>query len=238
MRGGASHSVEEILIMLELIGPAIVGHQPPLKLDELTPGFGNCFSEAIVQQCRRWTIKLYLQSRGVTISNMMQLKANVAQFVHTHRMTKKMQDLRINFEVSQQNMRFEGLEPRTWTQYWDDMKRSGPWADDVFVQCTAWYLQVKLRIIYVGSETEGRRILDIDGDFSSTLGEAQPVMYLGYIVNNHYQSLLPQVEDNAVPAFLSSPVIDNTLRDVLQRLADQQLGSEEQGIQVSFCQVY
>merc|ERR1712112_328202 len=121
-------------------------------------------------------------------------------------MTKKMRDLRINFELSQQNLlEYEGLQPRTWEKYWDDMKRSGPWADDTFVQCTAWYLNVKLRIIGVrlpiigvGNETEGSRITVIDGDFSSPPGETRPVLYLGYIVSHHYQSLLPQIEDNTV----------------------------------------
>ena len=233
LMGGASQSLEEILIMLELLGPAIQGHQPPLMLDELTPGLGDCFCEGIVQQCRRPPIKLYLQSRGITINDMMQLKAKVAQFVDANRMIKKMRDLRINFELSQQNLlEYEGLQPRTWEKYWDDMKRSGPWADDTFVQCTAWYLNVKLRIISVRmEETERSRIVVIDGDFSSPPGETRPVMYLGYIVNHHYQSLLPQIEDNSVPQCLTLPVIDNTLRDVVQRLAKQQLISE-QGIQV------
>ena len=223
--------------MLELLGPAIQGHQPPLMLDELTPGLGDCFCEGIVQQCRRPPIKLYLQSRGITINDMMQLKAEVAQFVDTNRMTKKMRDLRLNFELSQQNLlEYEGLQPRTWEKYWDDMKKSGPWADDTFVQCTAWYLNVKLRIISVRmEETERSRIVVIDGDFSSPPGETRPVMYLGYIVSHHYQSLLPQVEDNTVPQCLTRPVIDNTLQDVVQRLARQQLLSE-QGIQVSFLQ--
>ena len=237
LMGGASQSLEEILIMLELMEPAIQGHQPPLMLDELTPGLGDCFCEGIVQQCRRPPIKLYLQSRGITINDMMQLKAKVAQFVDANRMIKKMRDLRINFELSQQNLlEYEGLQPRTWEKYWDDMKRSGPWADDTFVQCTAWYLNVKLRIISVRmEETERSRIVVIDGDVSSPPGETRPVMYLGYIVSHHYQSLLPQVEDNTVPQCLTRPVIDNTLQDVVQRLARQQLLSE-QGIQVSFLQ--
>ena len=233
MRGGAGLSLEEILAMVDLMGPAILGHQPPLKLDELTPGAGNCFSEAIVQQCRRPPINLYLQSKGITISDMLDLKAKVAEFVDTHRTAKKLQDLRVNFEASQLNMRYEGLPARTWKEYWRDMKRSGPWADDVFVQCTAWYLNVRLSIIYVGSNTQGRTITTIDGDFfPSAPGEERPVMHLGYIVNNHYQSLIPQVEDNTVPQWLAPAAIDNTLQRTLQHL-EEELKSE-QGSQVSF----
>ena len=229
MRGGAGLSLQEIFDMVDLIRLAILGHQPPLKLDELTPGEGNCFSEAIVQQCRRPPIKLYLQSRKIVISDMLDLKAKVANFVDENRTAKKLQDLRVNFEVSQLTMRNEGRRARTWREYWADMKRSGPWADDHFIQCTAWYLNVSLSIIYVGSETEGRTITTIDGEFSpSAPGERQPVMYLGYIVNAHYQSLLPQVEE--LPEWLAPPAIDNTLQRTLQRLQAMQ------GSQVSFTQ--
>ena len=229
MRGGAGLSLQEIFDMVDLIRLAILGHQPPLKLDELTPGEGNCFSEAIVQQCRRPPIKLYLQSRKIVISDMLDLKAKVANFVDENRTAKKLQDLRVNFEVSQLTMRNEGRRARTWREYWADMKRSGPWADDHFIQCTAWYLNVSLSIIYVGSETEGRTITTIDGEFSpSAPGERQPVMYLGYIVNAHYQSLLPQVEE--LPEWLAPPAIDNTLQRTLQRLQAMQ------GSQVSISQ--
>ena len=233
MRGGAGLSLKEILSMIDLIRLAILGHQPPLKLDQLTPGEGNCFSHGIVQQCQRAPVKIYLQSRGVTISDFMQLKQNVDQFVQTNCKTKKLQDLRINFLVSQRNMHYEGLQARTWKQYWADMKRSGPWADDIFVQCTAWYLGVDLCIIYAGSETGGRTSTTILGDFSPAAEERRPVLYLGYVVNNHYQSLLPQVEDNTVPEWLAQPAIDNTLQDVIRRL-DEEQANFEQGSQVGF----
>ena len=227
MRGGAGSSPQEILNWIDLIEQAILGHLPPLKLDELTPGFGDCFSEAIVQQCQRPPIKLYLQSRGITISNMLQLKAKVAEFVNVNKKARKLQDLRVNFEASQLNMRHEGLPARTWREYWADMQRSGPWADDHFVQCTAWYLNVRLSILYVGSETEGKTTTSIDGQFfPAAPGESQPVMYLGYIVNTHYQSLLPQVEDNTMPAWLAPPAIDNTLQRTLQCLQSMQQGSQ------------
>ena len=227
--------------MVDLIRLAILDHQPPLKLDELTPGLGNCFSEAIVQQCRRAPIKLYLQSRGLTITNMMQLKENVWQFVQTNCKTQKLQDLRVNFEASQRNMHFEGLPARTWRQYWADMCRSGPWADDIFVYCTAWYLRVDLCIIYAGAETAGRTDHTITGDFSPAAGERRPVLYLGYVVNNHYQSLLPLVEDNTIPQYLAQPAIDNTLQvtfqGVIEALAQQQLSSEQSN-KVSFLKCY
>ena len=61
MRGGASSSLKEILDWVDQIRRAILGHQPPLKLDELTPGLGDCFSEAIVQQCQSF---LFVSSKS------------------------------------------------------------------------------------------------------------------------------------------------------------------------------
>ena len=55
-------------------------------------------------------------------------------------------------------------------------------------------------------------------------------MHLGYIVNTHYQSLLPLVEDNTLPEWLAQPAIDNTLQRTLQCLQSLQ------GSQVSFSQ--
>ena len=121
------------------------------------------------------------------------------------------------------------------------MRRSGPWADDIFVQCTAWYLKVDLRIIYAGAETAGRNDHTITGDFSPAAGERRPVLYLGYVVNNHYQSLLPLVEDNTIPQYLAQPAIDNTLQvtfqGVIEALAQQQLSSEQSN-KVSFLKCY
>ena len=64
-------------------------------------------------------------------------------------------------------------------------------------------------------------------------GERRPVLYLGYVVDNHYQSLLPQVEDNTVPEWLAQPAIDITLQNVLRRL-DEEQANLEQGSQVIF----
>ena len=58
-------------------------------------------------------------------------------------------------------------------------------------------------------------------------------MHLGYIVNNHYQSLIPQVEDNTVPQWLAPAAIDNTLQRTLQCLQSMQQGSQVSTLQSS-----
>ena len=100
---------------------------------------------------------------------------------------------------------------------------TGPraWADDIFVQATAWYLGLNLRIIYAGAGTQGQTVTTIDGNFSPVAGgERRPLLHLGYIVNEHYQSLLPVVEDDYMPPCLAQPAVDNALQNALQALKE------------------
>ena len=228
MKGGAGESYEQVLTI------AIHKAGEHLKLDEPTLGDGSCFSHAIVQQCRRRPVKLFLQSRGVTVSDFMHLKKSVAQFIQANINTQKVQNLRVNFDVSQLNMHWEGLQKRSWSDYWKDMQRPKglrAWADNIFVQATAWYLNVDLRIIYAGADTQGQTVTTTDGNFSPVAGgERRPLLYLGYIVNEHYQSLLPAVEDDYVPPCLAQPAVDNALQNALQALME---AKAKQGTQVS-----
>merc|ERR1712020_683698 len=105
------------------------------------------------------------------------------------------------------------------------------WADNIFVQATAWYLNLDLRIIYAGANTEGQTVTTTDGNFSPVGGsEQRPLLYLGYIINEHYQSLLPAVEDDYVPPCLAQPAVDNALQNALQALIEAEA---KQGTQVS-----
>ena len=228
MKGGAGESYEEVLTM------AILKAGENVKLDEPTLGDGSCFSHAIVQQCRRRPVKLFLQSRGVTIYDFMHLKKMVNQFVQANINTPKVQNLRVNFDASQLNMHWEDMPRRSWRQYWNDMQQPTglrAWADNIFVQATAWCLNLDLRIIYAGADTQGQTVTTTDGNFSPVAGgERRPLLYLGYIVNEHYQSLLPAVEDDYVPPCLAQPAVDNALQNALQALME---AKAKQGTQVS-----
>ena len=177
---------------------------------------------------------LFLQSRGVTVSDFMHLKKCVKQFIQANINTQKVQNLRVNFEASQLNMHWEGLQKRSWRQYWNDMQQptgARAWADDIFVQATAWYLGLNLRIIYAGAGTQGQTVTTIDGNFSPVAGgERRPLLHLGYIVNEHYQSLLPVVEDDYVPPCLAQPAVDTALKNALQALREAEA---KQATQVS-----
>ena len=89
------------------------------------------------------------------------------------------------------------------------MQRSGPWADDTFIQAIAWFLRVDLHIVYAGSRTGGRTITTMLGDFAPNAQGERPVLFYAYLVNSHYQSLLPVEEICATPQCLTQPAIIN-----------------------------
>ena len=226
MRGGADPNIQDLEEQLMI---AIQGGETPLMLNRPALGDGNCWSRATVQQCQRAPIKLYLQSRGLTITNFMQLKALIYQFVKANSQTGKIMDMKTNFDLKQLNMHEEDLPSRSWAEYWADMQTSGPWADDTFIQATAWFLRVDLRIIYVEPDdmTLGG-ITTIAGDFEPSAQEERPVLYYAYLVNYHYQSLLPVDETPANLQCLAQPAIDATLKATLEALKQQKLGQGEQ----------
>ena len=214
--GGGAGPYEEVLSMAELMRRAIQQAQLQLRLDAETPGLGDCFSIAIVQQFQRPPVKLFLQTRSMKITSFMQLKKKVKEFVFTHMHTEKMKELKANFEMSQKTMARENpdLKPRTWSKYWQDMLVKGEWADDTFIQACAWYINMSIVIVTAGHATHEQPFYAMEGTFSTlTTG---PALLLGYINGNHYQSLLPLQEDT--PEFLAKPSIDKTLHDTLQAL--------------------
>ena len=227
MRGGAGETYEEVLM------EAIHQSGQRLVLDRPTRGDGNCCSRALVQQCHRAPVKLFLQSRGVTIDRFMQLKLNVYEFIQVNSNTQRVQNMKANFEMSQHNIHKEGegLRKRSWEQYWADMCEDAGemrgirwvecWADDIWLQAAAWYLNMDIHIIWAGDDTQGRILSVTDGNWSPVgEGEHRPHLFLGYIVNAHYQSLLPVVEA-PLPKCVAQPALDKTLQDVLRAVEEE-----------------
>ena len=236
MKGGAGETYEEQLI------EAIQRSGQHLKLDRPTRGDGNCCSRALIQQCQRAPVKLFLQSRGLTIKTFMQLKQKVAEFIEANLNTQKVRNLRETFDLSQQNMHLEGLRSRTWRKYWSDMQKNAEdesgerwwecWADDTWLQAASWYLDMPIVIIWAGDATERQVMSTTDGTWSPIAdGEVRPFLYLGYIVRAHYQSLLPCKEER-IPQFVAKPAVDKTLQDILCAF---ETAKAKQGTQVNFC---
>ena len=140
------------------------------------------------------------------------------------------------FEYSEMNIHHEGMKRRNWSQYWYDMKQDAGqernsarwknyWADEIWLKAAAYYLNLNVHIIWAGDDTGGRLVSDVDGDWSP-VDEEKPTLYLGYIVNAHYQSLLPRAEHHPTPAYLLPEAIDNAMAGmvygVMQGLDDEQ----------------
>ena len=200
MRGGAGDGYEDVFL------EAINKSGERLKLDNHTRGDGNCGPRALVQQCQRHSVKMFLQRREVTITTFKQLKENVANFIHENANDQRVQDLKQNFELGQATIHMEEkavkehlrLEARTWEKYWIDMRTDAGqergkrwrecWADDIWLGAAALYLNMDIHILRAGDETAGQMIF-VEGNWAPA--EDKPALYLGYIPNSHYQSLIP-----------------------------------------------
>ena len=200
MRGGAGDGYEDVFL------EAINKSGERLQLDNRTRGDGNCGPRALVQQCQRHTVKMFLQRREVTITTLKQLKENVANFIHENSDDQRVQDLKQNFELGQATIHMEEkavkehlrLEARSWEKYWIDMRTDAGqergkrwrecWADDIWLGAAALYLNMDIHILRAGDQTAGQMFF-VEGNWVPA--ENKPALYLGYIPNSHYQSLIP-----------------------------------------------
>ena len=219
---GTSLSFEEVYTMMEMLRLAIQSTQLPLRLDSDTPGDGNCFSWAVIQQCQRCSVKEFLRRQGKKITTFMKLKEDVRQFVLSNQHHPSVRGLKASFE-QKQGVRFqEGKTTRGWSTYWKDMLKNGEWADDTFVQATALYLSLDIFLVIADSATFDRPFAQISGDIESReVGlPGRPTILLGYISDKHYQSLIPQEEELST----TNPITLQALRTALDSL---QLGTLE-----------
>ena len=211
--------------MLEMLRMAIDETQLPLVIDTPTIADGNCFSHSMMQQFERPIVKAFLQQTGRHIATFFQLKNKVKRFVEENEDSEKIQALRENFELSQQNIHKEGvkgLQRRTWKQYWEDMGTDREWADDTFIQATAFYVNMDILIIFAAQATRERLFGRMEGNFSSdvALNRQAPTLIVGYINtirnNEHYQSLLPVEETNSQ----SRVQVPSTINDVMKKVVE------------------
>ena len=160
--------------------------QVPLKLDNNTEGYGNCFPNAIVQQCRRPEIKKWLLQNKpcVIVRSHQSLRRQVRQFA-LESQHKTFSNYRRNYETILNNT------DRNWKAYWDEMGNDGTWVDSVFVQVTAWFLGLDIKILTTSSKPENPYVT-VNGDITNSFAASSgPPLLLGNYTNVHYQSLLP-----------------------------------------------
>ena len=76
---------------------------------------------------------------------------------------------------------------KTWEEYWESMLVDTEWADGYFIRSTAWYLNMIIQIMDTKCRPE-EPYYRIEGDFT---GEScTDILYIGYVSEVHYQSLL------------------------------------------------
>ena len=160
-----------------------------LKLDNQTEGQGNCFPNAIVQQCRRPEVKAWLKINNplAIFSGQEWVRIKVTNFALKSRHSS-ICDLKKKYE-----MEIQEVEQKTWNDYWTQMAKDGTWVDHMFVQVTAWFMKLDIMILTTSSLPNSPFIL-IDGNMCNSSGNMKgPSILLGNYTNVHYQSL---IEDN------------------------------------------
>ena len=232
LKGGSSLSFEEVYTMLELLRMAIDRTELPLRLDTDTPGDGNCFSHAVVQQTQRASVREYLESQGKTVTTFMQLKEDVRQYVLREKDLPSVRGLKASFEQKQGVLAQQRKSTCGWSTYWENIVKNGIWADDIFVQATALYLNLPIFLIIADSASYDRPIVPIEPEAEG------PPLLIGYILDKHYQSLLPKKEDapsmtNRITLQALRTALDSLQLDPLEKRSE--VGSNCKVI--SYCQI-
>ena len=158
-----------------------------LLLDNPTEGFGNCFPNALVQQCRRPEIKTWLQkNRPWAIFNGHQsVRTKITNFALKSK-DQAITNLRAKYEQV-----IGPAENKSWNEYWNLMGKDGTWVDHIFIQMTAWYMTLDILILTTSSKPENPFII-ISGHKNTTdASNSDPPLLMGNYTNVHYQSLLP-----------------------------------------------
>ena len=210
-----------------------------LRLDNNTEGYGNCFPNAIVQQCRRPEIKEWIQTHNpeAFVATHYALRRKVKAFAlnSTH---KTLNDYKRNFEsiVPEEN---------SWTEYWEKMGKTGTWVDSTFVQVTAWFIGLDILILTTSSRKDDPFIRMIGNQNNPEEPAVGPQLLIGNYTNVHYQSLLPlsnyekkiQKETRSLESKMNNQQ-DSKQDDYLYIHEGEQitfLGLENEKLQCPFC---
>ena len=96
-----------------------------LKLDNNTEGYGDCFPNAIVQQCRRPEIRAWLQKKKpwAIVTNPRTLRTKISNFALKSRY-KTITDYKAEYENT-----LGKADNKSWTEYWNEMSQEGTWVD-------------------------------------------------------------------------------------------------------------
>ena len=193
------------------------------KLDQLTKGEGSCFPIAVVQQLNREevfeNIREDLRPLARTMDHHL-LRVKVKDFIcRLNRNHQKVSELKEIFSIDQAAKAAAGEETKTWEEYWESMLVDTEWADAYFIQATAWYLQMNIQIMDTKCR-EDEPFYRIDGDFT---GEGcTDILYIGYVSEVHYQSLLIDYAERTTQGEASDENVDEDGSLSLPSVEDQE----------------
>ena len=116
------------------------------------------------------------------------LRVNVKDFICRMQCRHpKILELKEFFYIDQAARAVAKEESKTWDEYWMCMLIDTEWADGYFIRSAAWYLEMNIQIMDTKCNTD-EPYYTIDGDFT---GEGcTNILYIGYVSEVHYQSLL------------------------------------------------
>ena len=126
----------------------------------------------------------------------------------------KSQDTRIEEMKNLHELTRKAIDEVSWIMYWNKMTREGIWADQKFIQCSAWFLEMNIGIVDVaGNLANPYYIIDCGKDEAETL-------WLGLKTDVHYQSLLKD-SGGDIDEDSNGMDIDDVLDDIEDVLEDQ-----------------
>ena len=162
-----------------------------LKLDDITYGDGSCFMVAVMQQCLRLDVKIYLPDdilRIAEVFDVMAFKRRVGMFMLNSRSPSV-----LNYRARYEKIAMPILK-KSWIEYWNHMMQRYTWADTHFVQGTAFMLGIDVWIVTTKSKGNNPYTKTLsDMNTPQNPGIAPPLL-LGLKGECHYQSLLHNEE--------------------------------------------
>ena len=157
----------------------------PLKLDEITPGDGNCFFHAAFAQCQRPSLAEELLGEPA-IRNNHDLRLKISRFARRSRLP-----------IIQRFMSlFQESHPtESWDAFWKNMENDRVWADAIVLQVAAWFFHHDIHVV-MASATEKRPLCTFSGSWVTDGAPCDKTpLLLGYLNDLHYQSLLHEEDD-------------------------------------------
>ena len=183
----------------------IPGLSENFDLDLITMGNGECFHTCVHQQLRRKDIQHDLSKKNKELSknsDIRAFKSKIGRFMNSNKHCV-VNTMRADFQIF--------MEGTSWDDYWNskNLLRKEFWADEVFIRATAWFLKLD---IVIHQNIPGLTEKVISGNIDSeNIPCDGPKLHIGYLVDRHYQSLIPKKKDSVM-----WPLLDDSDQEWLQ----------------------